>query len=334
MNKLQILSKDVINVGGYLYPLIIPSEFTNGTGLMNPSIYLDNNSLILNLRHVNYTLHHSENNQLFINRWGPLSYLNPENDIHLRTTNWFCELNDDMSISKFKKIDTSLLDVEPIWEFVGLEDGRLVRWDNKLFLCGVRRDTTTNGEGRMELSELEVTNGYVKEISRHRIQPPIDYKSYCEKNWMPILDLPFHFVKWCNPTEVVKVDIETNTSLTIIQKSPFGNVQNMRGGSQVITYKNKRICIIHNVDLFNNRLSQKDAKYTHRFVVWDMDWNIEYISDNFSFLGGEIEFCTGLAEYKEYFLITFGFQDNAAYMLKMPKKYIDNFVINKCDDYK
>ncbi len=128
---------------------------------MNPSIYVDKDKLILNLRHVNYTLYHCENEQLFNNRWGPLVYLNPENDIHLRTTNWLCELNDDLTIKSWNKVDTSKLDVEPVWEFIGLEDGRVVRWDNKLYLCGVRRDTKTNGEGRKNVEYMDGLGGYI-----------------------------------------------------------------------------------------------------------------------------------------------------------------------------
>ena len=321
---MQNLVKQVIQSGGSISPLIIPSDLTNGTGLMNPSIYVDKDKLILNLRHVNYTLYHCENEQLFNNRWGPLVYLNPENDIHLRTTNWLCELNDDLTIKSWNKVDTSKLDVEPVWEFIGLEDGRLVKWDNKLYLCGVRRDTKTNGEGRMELSELKKH----KEIKRSRIEPPNDPNSYCEKNWMPVIDMPYHFVKWTNPTEVVKVDPETNTSKTVVLKPQIDSFNNLRGGSQIIPYGDGRICIIHECNLWKNKLEQKDAKYTHRLVMWDKDWNIKHISESFNFMDGEIEFCCGLAEYQGNLLITFGFQDNAAYILKMPITFLDNFIKN------
>jgi hypothetical protein len=204
------ITKQVIKNGGSIHPIIIPSDQTNGTGLMNPSIYNDNGKLIMNLRHVNYTLYHCEGEQLHINRWGPLSYLNPENDLHLRTTNYFCEVTDDLQIKSFTQIDTSKLDIPPIWEFVGLEDGRLVRWNDKLYICGVRRDTTSHGEGRMEMSELEVKDGNVREVKRSRIKHPYDQSSYCEKNWMVVTDMPNHMVKWTNPTEVIEADPETN----------------------------------------------------------------------------------------------------------------------------
>ena len=81
------LCSKVLSLGGDIVPLVVPSEQTRGTGLMNPSIFNDNGQLYVNIRHINYTLYHSEGNQLFQNRWGPLAYLHPENDIHLKTNN-------------------------------------------------------------------------------------------------------------------------------------------------------------------------------------------------------------------------------------------------------
>lgn len=316
------LCKLVLEQGGVLIPLLIPSELTEGTGLMNPSIFIDKDKIYLNLRHVGYTLYHSEGEQKFQNIWGPLAYLNPEDDITLRTTNYLCTLNPDtLEIETYNKVDTSELDQKPLWEFIGLEDGRVVRWDNDLFLIGVRRDTTTNGEGRMEFSKV-IDN---KEITRTRIQPPI--LTYCEKNWMPILDMPYHFVKWSNPLEIVKVDLETASSETVLLKKEITPLpRDLRGGSQVITIGDYRIAITHEVDLWKNELDNKDTQYNHRFIVWDKDWNVVKISDEFKFLTGYVEFACGLALYKGDLLITFGFQDNAAYLLKTPIAFLENLL--------
>jgi hypothetical protein len=201
-------AKMAIESNGSIANLIIPSFKTQGLALTNPSIYYDvkENNLLLNLRYVEYALYHSEKEQKFQNQWGVLAYLHPEDDMHLRTKNAFTTSFEN---TQLEFVDTSLLDQEPKWEFVGLEDARIVIWDGKTYLCGVRRDTTTNGEGRMELSEI--VDG--KEVNRYRIEPPNGH-TYCEKNWMPVVDLPYHFVKWTNPTEVVKVDIHNGTSET------------------------------------------------------------------------------------------------------------------------
>ena len=319
------LVKQVIKNGGSIVPLIIDSSKTNGTGLMNPSIFNDNGKLILNLRHVQYTLYHTRSK--FENRYGPLAYLNPENDITLTTTNYFCSLDNNLSITSFNKVDTSKHDITPIWEFVGLEDARLVRWDNKLYICGVRRDTKDNGEGRMELSELKISNNKVEEISRFRIPAPInDDTSYCEKNWMPILDMPYHFVKWTNPTEVVKVDPIKKTCTQVFLGTDYSSKRDIRGGSQVITIGDYRVAITHEVDLWQNKNNNKEATYRHRIVTWDKDWNVVNISDEFDFMTGYIEFCCGLAIKDDNVLVSFGYEDNAAYLLKIPLNYFKTLV--------
>jgi len=322
--------KRVVAAGGEIKPLLVPAEHTDGTGLCNPSVYIDGDRILVNLRHVQYNLYHSEGKQEFHSRWGPLVYMHPENDMKLRTINYLCELDENLDILKGSRVNTSVLDVTPVWDFIGLEDARVVRWDDKLFLIGVRRDTKDNGEGRMEFSEVvEVIDG-VEEVKRTRIEPPNDPNSYCEKNWMPVIDQPYHFVKWTSPTEIVKVDLETKSSKTV----KIGNIQaqvprDLRGGSQVIPWKDGYIAITHEVDLWFNEVGNKDSQYYHRFVVWDKDWNLIKVSREFKFMTARIEFTCGLAEYKGDILITFGFQDNAAYILKTSKQVIEEFIDEK-----
>lgn len=324
--------KQCLENGGSVFPLLVDSSLTNGTGLTNPSIFTDNEKIYINLRHVEYTLYHSEKKK-FCHPWGPIQYLHSENDMHLRTNNFFGELNLDFSIKYCNKVDTSSLDKEPLWEFVGLEDARIVKWDEKLYLCGVRRDTTTNGQGRMELSEIVAEGETFKEVSRFRIPTPGNADSYCEKNWMPILDMPYHFVKWCNPTEVVKVDIENNTTETIYLGKHVEYDYDFRGGSQVIPWGDDyRICLVHQVDLFKTRSEKRDARYRHRFIVWDKDWNVVKYCDPFDFISGEVEFAVGATFYNQNLLVTFGFQDNSSFLLEIPAKVLENHIgisINK-----
>ena len=318
--KLSNLVKYCTDNGGLIKPLLIDPQLTNGTGLMNPSVFMDKDQIIINIRHVNYTLFHSEEKK-FHHYWGPLQYIHPENDCTLRTTNFFGELTNDLDLINVRKIDTSTFDVDPLWEFIGLEDVRLFKWDNKLYGSGVRRDTTTNGVGRMELSEYQVTPDSVKEVSRWRIPGPGANNTYCEKNWMPILDKPYHYIKWSNPTEVVKIDPIEKTCVTVHleEQKYIEGLCDFRGGSQVISWNGYYLAVIHEVRLFNSELGRKDGKYYHRFVLWDQDFNISSFSELFDFMGGDIEFCCGLGFKNNEFYVSFGFQDNAAFILKFPE---------------
>jgi hypothetical protein len=218
---------------------------------------------------------------------------------------------------------------EPIWEFVGLEDARLVQWNNEYYLIGVRRDTTTSGVGRMEYTQIDLNkdNWTAKEIHRKRIAAPLSDDSYCEKNWMPVIDKPYTFVKWTMPTEVVySSPFGEDTEQLKLRQTPIPP-KDQRGGSQIIKWGNMYICITHEVDLFKNYLDQKDAIYRHRLVIWDEQFNFAGLSQPFSFLDARVEFCVGAAQYDGNLLLSFGFQDNAAFVLSVPKIVVEELIL-------
>jgi hypothetical protein len=325
------LVQRVLQNGGKIAPIIIEDGYYKNIGYMNPSVFVDNDGEILvNLRHINYTLYHSENDQQFPTRWGPLSYLHPETDQNLKTVNYLCRLNSNLEMTDHSMIDTSELDQPPLWEFHGEEDCRLVQWEGKYYVIGVRRDTTPNGQGRMELSEISIDkeNWKVKEISRLRIPAPGDDNSYCEKNWVPILDKPYHFVKWTSPTEVVRTYPELPARCEQVSlKHGLQPPADQRGGTQLVKWNNLYIAIPHEVYLFNNYLGRKDGVYRHRLCVWDEEFNLVGVSPNhFSFLDGRIEFAAGAAKYGDDLLVSFGFADNCAYVLQIPKHVVDQLV--------
>jgi hypothetical protein len=311
--------------GGLVKPLLIRSKDLKGPALANASVLVVENKIYVNLRNLNYTLYHSEKS-VFEHMYGPLTYVHPENDATLTTNNIFCELNEHLDIKSYHFIDTSAFDEKPLWTFIGLEDARLIHWNNQFYACGVRRDTTPNGQGRMELSQLEVTPNGVKEVSRFRIPAPGKNDSYCEKNWMPILDQPFTFVKWSNPIEVARANPDNQTCETTHLGTYTSGYNDWRGGSQVVPYKDKYITIIHETNLYNTETNRKNATYCHRFIVWDKNWNRIGMSQPFSFMEANIEFCCGMSSYGDDFLITFGYQDNAAYILKVSHQVVESMI--------
>jgi hypothetical protein len=318
-----------VSQGGKLAPLILPHSLTSGMGLMNPSIFIDDDGdILVNIRHVNYTLYHSEHDQRFFSPWGPLSYLHPERDQRLVTTNYLCRLDKDLNIINYTQVDYSALDVPPIWEFVGEEDCRITQWDGDYYLIGVRRDTTTNGQGRMEYSKIELdkTNWTAKEVQRVRIPPPIDVSSYCEKNWMPILDMPYHFVKWAMPTEIVKANPDKSECEQVLTRSTPSVPIDQRGGTNIVSWGDYYIAFTHEVKLWRNYLEQKDSIYRHRMIVWDKEFNFVGLSNSFAFLDTPIEFCVGAAVRNGKLLLSFGVQDNAAFVLEVPKKVVNGLV--------
>ncbi len=336
-NNIRNLAEEILEYGGDISPILINSRDADGWSQTNPSVIVLNDEILVNLRCVEYSLIHSDKGQKFWSRWGPLTYSHSENLMALRTFNVLCKLNPEtLLVEKFARIDTSKLDTPPIWTFHGLEDCRLAKWDGRLYGIGVRRDVNDNGEGRMQYQEIYYdfeNEPYAIEVSRNRIEPPFNAQTYCEKNWMPILDKPHHFVKWTNPTEIVKADLNTNKSEQIHLGEkiiPIGN--DLRGGSQVIRWRDGWLTITHEYTpvYHNNELGYKDAFYFSRFIHWDSDWNIVATSKDFSFLDGRIEFVAGMDHLNdEFVVITFGFCDCSAYIVKMPKSLIEKMLITK-----
>jgi hypothetical protein len=327
------LVQKAVEHGGKLAPLVISEGLTSGTGLMNPSVFVDSDGdILVNLRHVNYTLYHAESAQRFPSRWGPLGYLHPEKDQRLVTENYVCRLNADLEMIDHTKVEMLELHT-PIWEFVGLEDARLVQWDGEYSIIGVRRDTTTSGVGRMEKSvvKLDKLSWSAKEVKRTRIPAPAPDDSYCEKNWMPILQRPNQFIKWTSPVEVV--ELQDSECVQLAVKQGVQPSKDQRGGSQVIQWGNVYLSITHEVDLFKNYLEQKDGLYRHRLCVWDDQLNLVGLGQPFSFLDGNIEFCAGAAVFEGDLLISFGFQDNAAFILRTPRAVVEDMIIEALDAY-
>jgi len=318
--------KFCLDNGGTIKPLLISPQDLSGPSLTNPSVLVTDNKILVNIRNVNYTLYHSELSR-FEHMWGPLSYVHPENDMHLRTVNYIAELNDDLDIEYYSKLNTSKFDTyQPKWEFVGLEDVRLIEWNDKIYAIGVRRDLDTKGTGRMELSELEFSDKEVKEVFRYRIPGPPPDNEYCMKNCTPIENKPFHLLKWTNPTCLMKFDPSGKETKVFETTSYDSTKKDMRGGSQVIEFKDGYLTLVHETDLYNSEQGRKNATYMHRFVYWDKNFKNQKFSKLFSFLNAKIEFCCGLAKYNDNFLITFGMQDNAAYILKVAQNIVEEFL--------
>jgi hypothetical protein len=324
------LVERAVAAGGKLAPIVVDKGLTAGTGLMNPSVFIDDDGdILVNLRHVNYTLYHSEAKQRFSSRWGPLAYLHPEKDMVLATENFLCRLDKDLNMINHTKVEMLNLHT-PIWEFHGLEDCRLVQWGGEYFLVGVRRDTTTNGEGRMEYTKINIDKGSwtAKEEWRTRLPAPGANDSYCEKNWVPVNDKPHHFVKWTLPTELVKAEpFNTASTQTIFVKNQ-GNkpVQDQRGSSHFIPWGIGYISVSHEVDLFKNYLGQKDGRYRHRLMYWDANLELVSMTDAWTFLDGYVEFCVGAACLEGDLLLSFGFQDNAAFVLRVPTSTVTEMI--------
>ena len=309
--------------GGSIHSLPICDFFPNMKTITNPSISIVDNKILVNARFTNYILYYSNRCP---NKNGPVDYLSPDQDRSLKTENIIFELDDNMDINSIKPVNMKL-NKDPNWHFIGLEDARLIEWENEIYLCGVRRDALGDGQGRMELTKLKQELDGFDEVERITMPAPGPNNSYCEKNWMPIVEQPFNFVKWTNPTEIVEFLPKTKQTNTIVldESKRYEFPRDPRGGSQVLKWNDEFYIAITHESIYNT--NDNGRNYIQRIIVWDKDWNVVNWTQDFTMMLGQIEFVSGMCFHNDDVLISFGYEDNSAFVLKIPKTAFDAFVI-------
>lgn len=314
--------KYLLDNGAQISPLEINYNEIETLASMNPSIWIDGNIGYINVRAVNYNLFNSRYREYNQNDQ-PISYINKK-AYYLETENYFgtIDLNtlDIKQISKVQMMNTH----EPAWLFTGLEDARIIKWDENIYLCGVRRDIQEDGQGRMELTKIEYIDNEWVETERTRIPAAGDDTAYLEKNWMPIIDKPWHWIKWSSPFEYCIYDKNTNTL-----KCEFnGNYRScFRGDSHLVHIGNYYYCFVH--DVLNKQLRQETnarvSYYKHYILRINEDLSPAGIFGPFSYDNRfNIEFGCGLAYKDGKLYLTYAEDDAIALIVKFDVNIIIN----------
>jgi hypothetical protein len=76
----------------------------------------------------------------------------------------------------------------------------------------------------------------------------------------------------------------------------------------------------------SHNIGRKDAIYRHRFILWNKNFELQKYSEPFNIMDGHVEFVTGMIYKDDYLYITFGFQDNAAFLLKFPVLVLEDYL--------
>lgn len=320
-----------LTAGGILRYIPFNTHDGMWPGFCNPCIFWDekDGDFKMVLRNVNHLMSNSGKVWALEHR---LLYSNPQEDNrNLKTKNYVGRCKQPM-YDDFEFVPITTKPYIPIWEFQGQEDGRMVRWEGRLLTTGVRRDNNKEGRGRMEIMLLNEEGQGYEQAKTWQIQGPNNNGTYCEKNWMPVQDMPWHYVRTTNPTVVCKTS-PTGKMVDVISKphtntAPELDKFNMiRGSSPVIPWGTDRyIALVHTCEMWWTGNGRKVARYLHAFVVWDRDFNMVQVSPTFSFAGFDVEFSCGLEFHDGMFYIPFAINDNVPFLLCVGEKILRAFI--------
>lgn len=297
--------------------IILSNKCNNNLAKSNPSIIFNNNILFVNFRCIDYLSYISFNEKYVKNINGWIS----SNKV---TSNNYIGYFEDNKLQKiFKKVNLS---ENYKFKYNGLEDAIFIKWDDVLYLCGTRCDIDDN-KGRFCIYELD--NNY--NISNEIIVRDVNYINEIEKHWSPVEDMPFTFIKWNNPTEVVEVDKNTGDIIERTVQISESNIQGLRGNCQTVKYKNGYLSIVHDTKRYFTKKSELIPSYKHYFVQYDRDFNIIRISNPFNFEVNDIEFCCGLQIYNNNIYISYSIYDTIPVLIKFNESLIEHIFKNTED---
>ena len=274
----------------------------------NPSCVFYKDELLMNCRAINYI------KDFCSNQFNPTNY----NVNHI--------YNDVNCIHSFNLLYTkNTVQYLPIPEgnflcpYNGLEDVRMVVWNDKLYVYGTRWDII-NGKGRICIYEL---NEEFEPV--HCIVCDANWLMDCEKNWAAIEDKPFTFIYSTNPLIIVEVNPNTG-EINVIKETPYRyNIPSLRGSTPLVKLpQGGYLTITHESPRYQNNIYE--MFYTERFVIYTNDLDIGYVSEPFVFTNDLCEFCCGLQIKNDKVYITYSELDCTANLLEFPIECLNDAI--------
>ena len=293
--------KNITDLGGEIHPISpeilrdIPKFPSNTT------VCESNGEAIFDIRMIHYMLYQTNKDSLYY-------HVCPYNG-QVQSTNLI--FNEQQT--KISHIEVPAGPYRMFGGYYGLEDIRLVKWNDKIYANGAHADMFENRviQSLYELNEKE--DGY------ELINPRFFDSGRTEKNWSPISDQPFKFLY--DPCHRQVLDISKQ------MKSPVGSTSKIEasffegpasGSTQTLRIGDNYLSLIHERDYNYNNYQYRPMQYYHRFMLYDSKFKTIVKTPRFHFLNSDVEFCCGLALINDMIYITISVNDSSVHLIKIP----------------
>jgi len=282
----------------------------------NPSIIRVTGGFIMNCRTVNYGV-----------KPGGIYYSRSPDGI-VNTKNYILRLDESFNIlSQTEIIDQSVIKRHAN-NVIGLEDVIIFEYHGKLWFTCTTLDTTPKhaqislGSLTLEDTFINTSKFVVRDLRPINLLDP----NRDEKNWLHFIqDDKIMFVYSYSPTIVRELTDGTsvNADTKLFKSSPtLLNFSRFRGSGGplkfIINDQEYWLIVIHEVSWCGD----KSRIYTHRFVLFNSNFEIVKISDPWYFREHGIEFCRSICDFNESIVLTCGLKDSEAWCYVLEKSKI------------
>lgn len=216
--------------------------------------------------------------------------------------------------------------------FAGLEDVRLVVWNDILYGIGFRPDVI---EGKVIPQLIEYNDDLT--IKRSWF---LNTNKGMEKNWQPIEDKPFTFMYDPDKSALVTLnidelqvadDIDNPTIINEIETPDFTCA--LCGSTQLIRLDDgKYVSICHTSHRYQGQDLYEHWVYNHYFVIYDENMNKIWTSEPFRFVSDCMEYTCGMCKDNGNLYISFSMYDGINHLLSIPFDDFQNVLTNMIND--
>lgn len=211
--------------------------------------------------------------------------------------------------------------------YQGLEDIRLVVWNNTLYGVGFRPDVLDS-----IIVQIIEYNDYLN-INRSWF---IKTNNHIEKNWQPITDRPFSFIYDPYTSAIVSLNIDELKEADDINNPSIINEIHvpefsfkLSGSTQLIRLdKDHYISICHTSHPYIGADGYHRWVYNHYFIIYDNGLNKIWTSEPFRFIGNCMEFTCGMCIHNEELYISFSMYDGITHLLSISLDKFQDIISN------
>lgn len=279
-------------------------EIKEYKNIFNPSITKINNELFINFRFSNYDMKIINNKLEYkVHKNNELVFPSFENPVS--TLNFVCKLNSDFNIETTDLINVKQDIFKYSFSVKGVEDVRLIKYQDSLYFIGNSREVIPNNSPRMILGRYS--------LSENKVENNILLFGYedtkCQKNWSPfVFEDKLLLLYSFSPLVILEPNLNTGECKVYKSKETKYNYSMLRGGSQGFYADGDLYFLTHEVIFSNGRI------YFHRFVKMNKDLEIEKVSYPFYFKDWGVEYVAGATydEENKQILISWGSKDSTA----------------------
>jgi hypothetical protein len=149
------------------------------------------------------------------------------------------------------------------------------------------------------------------------------FKRRMEKNWSPFyLDGKFCVIYQWNPLIILEL-LPHGTRQFLKWFDSSDQLKDLRGSSQGVQTKSGFLFVVHRKCIIDGKM-----RFSHQFIELGHDLQPLRISEQFGLvLDTMIEYCAGLARFKDRYLLSFGLNDSTPFIMEMGEKAVERLLV-------